>query len=174
MNPADDGLHVTHLHDVILDEVLPDTHGCRHEFACLAGSLTITCQDLTAVWTPSNCPEQTPKSGGRTGDEVDKSQAADHPARAVEGVAEELAARTEPDGTEPDTDHQQSRPKELVLPEDLGAIEAEEPKSAIPGVAVDELPIPPMHNQRRDLLSSPNGLYEAVAPVTPVGKPLVI
>lgn len=60
MSPTGHGLDVTYLRDVILDEVLPDERGCKHEFACLAGSLTITCEDLVATWVDSNCPEMEP------------------------------------------------------------------------------------------------------------------
>jgi len=58
MNPADDGLDVTHLREVVLDEVLPDERGCKHEIACLSGSLTVTCEDLVATWFDSDCPER--------------------------------------------------------------------------------------------------------------------
>ncbi|GAA4580314.1 hypothetical protein GCM10023176_59620 [Micromonospora coerulea] len=60
IEPADDGLGVAQLQDVILDEVLPDKLGCRHEIVCLAGSLTVTSQDLTATWLPANCPKREP------------------------------------------------------------------------------------------------------------------
>ncbi|WP_144120984.1 hypothetical protein [Catellatospora sichuanensis] len=52
---ADD---VTKLLDVILDELLPHEHGCSHELACLAGTLTVTCTDLIATWREADCPER--------------------------------------------------------------------------------------------------------------------
>jgi hypothetical protein len=58
LDPAGRGPDITHLQDVILDEVLPNEHGCTHELACLSGSPTITCQDLIATWTDSACPER--------------------------------------------------------------------------------------------------------------------
>jgi len=58
MNPAGHDLDVTHLQDVVLDEVLPDVRGCKHEIACLSGSLTVTCEDLVATWVGSDCPER--------------------------------------------------------------------------------------------------------------------
>ena len=48
---------VAQLQDVMLDEILPDEQGCKHEIACISGSLIITCKDLSATWTPSNCSE---------------------------------------------------------------------------------------------------------------------
>jgi hypothetical protein len=50
----------TRLGSVILDEVLPAPRGCSHEIACLAGSLTIICRDLTATWVNADCPDKTP------------------------------------------------------------------------------------------------------------------
>ncbi|GAA1961287.1 hypothetical protein [Catenulispora subtropica] len=43
---------------VILDEILPDTHGCTHEIACLSGSITMACRDLTARWSEAECPDK--------------------------------------------------------------------------------------------------------------------
>ena len=51
-NPSGD---VAQLEDVMLDEILPDEHGCRHEIACISGSLVIICEDLSATWTASHC-----------------------------------------------------------------------------------------------------------------------
>ena len=48
----------TNLKPVILDEVLPHDHGCTHEIACRAGTLTIVSTDLVASWVPANCPQQ--------------------------------------------------------------------------------------------------------------------
>ncbi|MET7401227.1 hypothetical protein ABZS66_47885 [Dactylosporangium sp. NPDC005572] len=48
-------------HDVILDEILPAAPGCTHEIACLGGSLTVTCRDLSADWTWADCPERPPR-----------------------------------------------------------------------------------------------------------------
>jgi hypothetical protein len=55
IDPAEDGLDVTHLQDVVLDEVVPDERGCKQEIACLSGSLTVTCEDLVATWVDSEC-----------------------------------------------------------------------------------------------------------------------
>lgn len=49
---------VADLGDVLLDEVLPGEHGCRHEIAFLAGSLTVACEDLVATWRPARCRQQ--------------------------------------------------------------------------------------------------------------------
>ncbi len=65
MTPAGDDLDVTHLQDLILDEVLPSEHGCTHELACLAGSLTITCKDLVATWTVAACSDRQPDNESR-------------------------------------------------------------------------------------------------------------
>lgn len=43
---------------VVLDEILPHRDGCSHEIACHAGTLTIVCGDLDAVWVPADCPER--------------------------------------------------------------------------------------------------------------------
>jgi len=43
---------------VVLDEILPHEYGCSHEIACHAGTLTVVCGDLDAVWVPADCPEQ--------------------------------------------------------------------------------------------------------------------
>jgi hypothetical protein len=61
MSPTGHGLDVTYLQDVILDEVLPDERGCKHELACISGSLTVTCEDLVATWVDSDCPEREPR-----------------------------------------------------------------------------------------------------------------
>jgi hypothetical protein len=50
--------NVTALGDVILDELLPDEAGCRHEIACLGGSLVVVAADLLAVWSEADCPER--------------------------------------------------------------------------------------------------------------------
>ncbi|MEU5941882.1 hypothetical protein ABZ807_22460 [Micromonospora sp. NPDC047548] len=60
IEPADDGLDVAQLRDVMLDEVLPHELGCRHEVVCLAGSLTVTSQDLAATWLHADCREREP------------------------------------------------------------------------------------------------------------------
>jgi hypothetical protein len=52
--PAD----VAELGGVLLDEVLPDPHGCRHELACPGGTLVTTSRDLTASWSWAECPER--------------------------------------------------------------------------------------------------------------------
>ncbi|MFI5732224.1 hypothetical protein ACIA49_19025 [Kribbella sp. NPDC051587] len=54
LNPPGD---VARLRDVMLDEILPIDHGCTHEFTCLSGSILIACEDLTATWIDSNCPD---------------------------------------------------------------------------------------------------------------------
>lgn len=48
----------TQLDAVILDEILPDAHGCTHELACFSGSIKVACRDLTARWTESKCPDK--------------------------------------------------------------------------------------------------------------------
>jgi len=48
----------TRLNAVILDEILPDAHGCTHEIACLSGSITVACRDLTARWDTAECPDK--------------------------------------------------------------------------------------------------------------------
>ena len=52
---------------VTLDEVLPHDHGCSHEIAFLAGSLTVVCRDLTAKWTEADCPSSSSSGPGRPG-----------------------------------------------------------------------------------------------------------
>ncbi|MFE7559078.1 hypothetical protein [Kitasatospora sp. NPDC057500] len=42
---------------LILDEILPHDHGCTHEIAFRAGSVVITCADITATWVDADCPE---------------------------------------------------------------------------------------------------------------------
>lgn len=51
--------------EVILDEVLPHSHGCSHEIAMHGGTIHIICRDLTATWTAANCTEMNAASGGR-------------------------------------------------------------------------------------------------------------
>ncbi len=58
IQPDHGQVDVTHLRDVRLDEVVPHHFGCRHEIACLAGSLTVVCEDLTATWFEADCPER--------------------------------------------------------------------------------------------------------------------
>lgn len=58
--PADRDRDVAQLQDVMLDEVLPHEHGCRHEIVCLAGRLIVTSQDLAATWLRADCPERKP------------------------------------------------------------------------------------------------------------------
>ncbi|WP_328850980.1 hypothetical protein OG994_23375 [Micromonospora globbae] len=58
--PADRGRDVAQLQDVMLDEVLPHEHGCRHEIVCLAGRLIVTSLDLAAMWLHADCPEREP------------------------------------------------------------------------------------------------------------------
>ncbi|WP_428962052.1 hypothetical protein [Micromonospora fluostatini] len=60
IEPAGQGLAVAQLGDVLLDEVLPHDHGCRHEIACLAGTLVVTSLDLVATWSPADCREREP------------------------------------------------------------------------------------------------------------------
>ncbi|MBQ0894654.1 hypothetical protein KBX37_16370 [Micromonospora sp. U56] len=60
IEPADQGLDVAQLQDVMLDEVLPHEHGCRHEIVCLSGRLIVTSQDLAATWLHADCPEREP------------------------------------------------------------------------------------------------------------------
>ncbi|MFF4778727.1 hypothetical protein ACFY05_38475 [Microtetraspora fusca] len=43
---------------VILDEVLPHPGGCTHEIALRPGAIAVTCHDLTAVWSPADCPDR--------------------------------------------------------------------------------------------------------------------
>lgn len=62
IEPADHGLDVTRLQDVLLDEVLPDEGGCRHEVVCLSGRLIVTSQDLVATWRYADCAEREPSS----------------------------------------------------------------------------------------------------------------
>ncbi|MFE7410747.1 hypothetical protein [Streptomyces laurentii] len=40
----------------LLDEVLPDPAGCRHEIALTDATLVVRCRDLNAVWT-TPCPD---------------------------------------------------------------------------------------------------------------------
>ncbi|MEV1290083.1 hypothetical protein [Micromonospora sp. NPDC049679] len=61
IEPADDGLKVAQLGDVMLDEVLPHEVGCQHEIVCLSGSLTVASRDLTATWLDADCPERQPR-----------------------------------------------------------------------------------------------------------------
>jgi hypothetical protein len=58
LRPEDGTSDWTNLGQVILDEVLPHNHGCSHEIACRAGTLTIVSTDFAASWIPANCPEQ--------------------------------------------------------------------------------------------------------------------
>ncbi|MGC4818703.1 hypothetical protein [Micromonospora sp. DT63] len=60
IEPAGQGLDVVQLQDVMLDEVLPHEHGCRHEIDCLSGRLIVTSQDLAATWRHADCPEREP------------------------------------------------------------------------------------------------------------------
>ncbi|GLW97024.1 hypothetical protein Misp02_11110 [Microtetraspora sp. NBRC 16547] len=43
---------------VILDEVLPHPGGCTHEIAFRPGTISVTCRDLEAVWSPADCRDQ--------------------------------------------------------------------------------------------------------------------
>lgn len=56
LEPPGAAAEVADLGDVMLDEILPAADGCTHELSCLAGSLVIACEDLTATWKASNCP----------------------------------------------------------------------------------------------------------------------
>jgi hypothetical protein len=58
VEPDHGPVDVTHLRDVRLDEVVPHEVGCRHEIACLAGSVTVVCEDLTATWFEADCTER--------------------------------------------------------------------------------------------------------------------
>jgi len=54
------------LGDVILDEVLPASDGgCTHEIGCRPGTLFVACRDLSAEWSPADCPELRVGSGLR-------------------------------------------------------------------------------------------------------------
>jgi hypothetical protein len=48
--------------------------------------------------------------GDRTTHERDQGETTDHPPWAIEGVAEELATRTEADGAKPDSGNQDCEP----------------------------------------------------------------
>lgn len=49
---------------VILDEVLPDDDGaCSHEVAFHSGTLRVSCDDLMALWTPTECATCTNPEG---------------------------------------------------------------------------------------------------------------
>ncbi|WBB67740.1 hypothetical protein [Micromonospora sp. WMMD812] len=61
IEPVEHGQDVARLQDVMLDEVLPDPYGCRHEVVCLAGRLMVTSQDLAATWLHADCPEREPR-----------------------------------------------------------------------------------------------------------------
>ncbi|MGW5633667.1 hypothetical protein [Streptomyces sp. NPDC003832] len=52
-----DTCDVSGLGEVILDELLPHPDGCSHEVACRPGTLFVVCRDLSARWTPAECPE---------------------------------------------------------------------------------------------------------------------
>ncbi len=58
VEPAEHGRDVAALGSVVLDEVLPDDCGCRHEIVCLSGTLTVTSGDLSATWRYAECPER--------------------------------------------------------------------------------------------------------------------
>lgn len=60
IEPADKGMDVNQLQDVMLDELLPHEHGSRHEIVCLFGTLVVTSQDLTATWLHADCPKREP------------------------------------------------------------------------------------------------------------------
>lgn len=57
MQTTSDMPRATRLGEVILDEVLPDSHGCTHEIAFHTGTLTIVCADLIATWVAADCPD---------------------------------------------------------------------------------------------------------------------
>jgi hypothetical protein len=46
------------LGEVRIDEILPHEYGCSHEIACWPGTLRIVSGDLTATWTPAECPHK--------------------------------------------------------------------------------------------------------------------
>ncbi|MCK2240275.1 MULTISPECIES: hypothetical protein [unclassified Crossiella] len=41
--------------DLMLDELLPDEHGVRHEFGCVTGTIVVVAADVTAAWVPTDC-----------------------------------------------------------------------------------------------------------------------
>jgi hypothetical protein len=40
----------TRLGSVVIDEIVPDAHGCRHEIACTGGTVVVVAADLEASW----------------------------------------------------------------------------------------------------------------------------